>query len=121
MRFRPEQHLRRAADFQRVRAEGRRVDGGAFTLWHAPRPADTGKAPAPARAGFVASRAAVGGAVARNRARRRLREAFRRQQPLAPAGRDLILVARAAAGRMDFVELECRLAEACRKISMPAT
>jgi len=147
MRFRPEQHLRRASDFQRVRAEGRRFDCGAFTLWHAPRPAGASgdsaphdgaaaqdnvsstrpgvKTPSsaaesgPARAGFVASRAAVGGAVARNRAKRRLREAFRRQQLLAPAGRDLILVARPAACRLPFAELERRLADACRKISAP--
>jgi ribonuclease P protein component len=149
MRFRPEQHLRRAADFQRVRVEGRRFDCGAFTLWHAPRPtsesrtffppdgteasaiatstpsavksASTTQEPGPARAGFVASRSAVGGAVQRNRAKRRLREAFRRQQLLAPAGRDLILVARATAGRLPFAELERRLAEACRKISAPVS
>jgi ribonuclease P protein component len=159
MRFRPGQHLRRAADFQHVRAVGRRFDCGAFTLWHAPRrtndapptasvtaaettPTSTGvhadaagsphlkqeevvtpitlKSPAPARAGFVASRAAVGGAIARNRAKRRLREAFRRQQLLTPAGHDLILVARAAAGRLAFAELERRLADACRKI-FPST
>jgi len=158
MRFRPGQHLRRAADFQHVRTEGRRFDCGAFTLWHAPRrankapkdqllaptdaalpatpatagentspaplPKETGtpvanKNPAPARVGFVASRAAVGGAIARNRAKRRLREAFRRQQLLTPDGHDLILVARAAAGRLAFAELERRLADACRKIFAP--
>jgi ribonuclease P protein component len=132
MRFRPGQHLRRAADFQHVRTMGRRFDCGAFTLWHAPRRADqtpaalllpptdtvpaARKNPAPARVGFVASRAAVGGAIARNRAKRRLREAFRRQQLLTPAGHDLILVARAAAGRLPFAELERRLADACQKI-----
>ena len=31
MRFRPEQHLRRQADFRAVREEGRRVECGAFT------------------------------------------------------------------------------------------
>jgi ribonuclease P protein component len=116
MRFRAEQHLRRQLDFQRVRAQGRRFDCGAFTLWHVARPpAEAGTA----RVGVVASRAAVGGAVARNRAKRRLREAFRRQQTLAPSGHDLLLVARGAINRLESGEIEQRLAAACRKIFPP--
>ena len=46
--------------------------------------------PGPPAVGIVASRS-VGGAVARNRARRRLREAVRKVPP--PAGTDTVIVA----------------------------
>jgi ribonuclease P protein component len=118
MRFRPEQHLRRQLDFQRVRDQGRRHQCDAFTLWHVARPAaEAGLA----RVGFVASRAAVGDAVRRNRAKRRLREVFRRHQQLTPPGHDLLLVARTALNRLESGELERRFTDACRKVFPPAT
>jgi ribonuclease P protein component len=118
MRFRPEQHLRRQLDFQRVRELGRRHHCDAFTRWHVARPADEPKL---TRVGFVASRAAVGDAVRRNRAKRRLREVFRRHQELAPPGHDLLLVARTALNRQATAELGRRFADACRKVFPPAT
>jgi ribonuclease P protein component len=119
-RFRPEQHLRRAGDFRRVREQGRRIDGGAFTLWWRCREA-AGGAPdtGPARVGVVASTAAVGSAVRRNAAKRRLRELFRRNQQLVPAGMDLILIARSALNRLRFPVVESRFAEACRRLAEP--
>ncbi len=111
MRFRPEQHLRRPGDFRTIREQGRRIDCGAFTLWWLAHPAS-----APARIGFVASSAQVGSAVARARAKRRLREVFRRHQALVPAGCDLMLVARAAVNRWEFAELEQKFADACRRL-----
>lgn len=127
MRFRAEQHLRRALDFQHVRTHGRRHDCGAFMLWYA-RQAPPGAFPdapdqekrAPsashARVGFVASRAAVGNAVQRARAKRRLREAFRHHQALVPPGYDLMLVARGSLNRLEYPEIEQRFVTACRKI-----
>jgi len=48
----------------------------------------------PTRVGFVASRKGVGGAVQRNRARRRLREIVRRRFPrMAPTGYWMVFVA----------------------------
>lgn len=125
MRFRAEQHLRRALDFQHVRTHGRRHDCGAFMLWYA-RQAVPPAAPnaaenmsddsTPARLGVVASRAAVGNAVQRARAKRRLREAFRHQQTLVPPGHDLLLVARGSLNRLEYREIERRFTDACRKI-----
>jgi ribonuclease P protein component len=129
MRFRAEQHLRRAADFQNVRTHGRRYDCGAFVLYYAPRLApragapvplepDAPRAPAapPARAGFVASRSAVGDAVARARAKRRLRERFRAHQEAFPPATDLIFVARRSLNGLEPAALEQRFLDLCRKL-----
>jgi ribonuclease P protein component len=128
MRFRREQHLRRQSDFRAVRELGRRIDCGAFTLWHLSRTApDTGEVtpasihpsdakPAAIRLGVVASTAAVGPAVQRNRAKRRLRAIFRENQGLVPAGTDLLLVARAAVNRWENRELTEKFIGACRRL-----
>jgi ribonuclease P protein component len=117
MGLRAAQRLRRNADFRATREQGRRCDCGAFLLvWR-----QRGERPSTrARVGVVASRAAVGEAVARNRARRRLRELFRRHQQEVPPGFDLILTARAAVNRVAFAELEQRFATACRNIATPS-
>ena len=115
MRLRAGQHLRRNADFGAVREQGRRTDCGAFLLTWRVRPT-TG----PARVGFVASRAAVGNAVHRNRAKRRLREIYRKHQHLVPANLDLVLTARAALLRLEFCEVEARFTTACLKFTPPA-
>jgi len=87
MRYRPEQHLRRTAEFTAVRAVKLGRECGPFAFHLAP-----GK-PGLRRAGFIASKR-VGNAVARNRAKRRLREIFRLHQMCLPESCDLILVAR---------------------------
>ena len=136
MRFRAEQHLRRQSDIRVVREQGHRVDCRAFTVWwklRAPSPIAptnslddlSAKAAAPAealaksgaRVCVIASTAAVGAAVQRNRAKRRLRELFRHQQPLVPAGSDLLLIARAAAVKQPMPELAQKFSDACRQIS----
>ena len=121
MRFRPEQHIRRQSDFRAIRERGRRYTCGAFTFWCLRRDADYEAAPADLRrAGFIASTAAVGHAVRRNRAKRRLREIFRRHQQNLPAGTDSLLSARAAAIETPVPDLEARFLDACRKASPPA-
>lgn len=115
MRLRPEQRLRRNDDFRAVREQGRRIDCGAFQLTWCIRP--PGEPAGPARVGVVASRAAVGGAVQRNRAKRRLRSLYRQHQHLVPPGLDLVLTARAALLRLDFAEAARRFAHACGKLA----
>ncbi|MBA3848467.1 MAG: ribonuclease P protein component [Opitutus sp.] len=112
------QRVKRNRDFHAAREHGRRADCGAFLLvWHA-RPAPDSAAPA--RAGVVASKAALGNAVQRNRAKRRLREIFRKHQHAVPAGHDLVLTARPALLRLPFAEVEKNFLAACRKLG-PAT
>ena len=121
MRFRPEQHLRRAAEIRVVREKGRRIDCRAFTLWWKPREMETnasvGAATAWPRVCVIASTSAVGHAVLRNRAKRRLREVFRHQQNRVPASCDLLLIARAAANQWPLPDLEKKFTEACELIA----
>lgn len=90
------ERLRRAAEFQAVFQHGSRHERSSFVaLWQ----------PAPARrVGFAVSRQ-VRSAVARNRARRRIREAYRQTRGQVPDGIALILVARPSAGTRPFPEL----------------
>src|ERR671933_2531462 len=74
--------------FRSVFTSGRSHARGSVVLYTAKRP-DGG----PPRAGFVVSRK-VGGSVARNRAKRLLREALRLEGRGLPEGLDLVLVAR---------------------------
>ena len=126
MRFRPEQHLRRQSDIRAVREHGRRVDCRAFTVWWkhrelpAPEKAAAIGASAVARVCVIASTAAVGDAVRRNRAKRRLREIFRHQQHRVPATCDLLLIARAAVTQRPMPELEQKFTEACGQIAPAA-
>lgn len=114
MKLRAGQRLRRNDDFRAVREQGRRIDCGAFLLTWRVRPAES--SPGQSRVGVVASRAAVGNAVHRNRAKRRLREIYRRHQSLVPAGLDLVLTARMALLRLDFPEVSRRFTQACAKL-----
>ncbi len=120
MRFRPEQHLRRPSDIRGVREQGRRIDCRVFTLWWKPRATDKPILPVP-RVCVIASTAAVGHAVLRNRAKRRLRELFRAQQARVPPHCDLLLIARAAATTIPQAELEKKFIDACRQIPSAPT
>lgn len=89
--------LKRRAEFLRVAAEGRRVPLEEFVLQVRRR--EDG---APARIGFTMTKR-LGGAVVRNRARRRLREAARAvlgERPL--FGCDLVLIGRIGAVSAPF-------------------
>lgn len=71
---------------------------------------------APIRVGFTASRK-VGGAVRRNRARRRLRAAVRQVMPArAKAGHDFVVIARAGTLRRPFGALVADLETALKRL-----
>jgi ribonuclease P protein component len=120
MRFRAEQHLRRQSDIRAVREQGRRIECGAFTLWwksREPSSSAAGSSELPSRVCIIASTKAVGGAVQRNRAKRRLREVFRLRQSHVPAGCDMLLIARHAATAAPLPELAQRFTSACNQIA----
>jgi putative membrane protein insertion efficiency factor/ribonuclease P protein component len=112
MRFGRHQHLRTARDFERLRGQGKGRETGLF-LWQWADPADA-SAPANRRLGIIATRR-LGGAVERNRAKRRLRAVFRLHQAALPPSGDLLLVARPRCLRATFSELEAKFLHCARK------
>ena len=78
--------LRSSLEIAEVKASGRVLRGELCMLLVLARPGD------PTRVGFIASKKGVGGAVERNRARRRLREILRRRWPRMPLTGYWILV-----------------------------
>ena len=85
--FRPSARLRHRGEFMVVQGRGRRVSGRYLTLLGHPNRVGHD------RLGIIASKR-VGGAVARNRAKRRLREVFRRAPEAAAPALDLVAIAR---------------------------
>jgi ribonuclease P protein component len=113
MRFRRRQRLRTGAEFDAVFKRGARLDGRLFLLVAAAngRPFD--------RLGLAVSRR-VGGAVARSRARRLLREGFRRIDRAPGPGLDLVVVARAPLVRRGQAEVDRELRERVLRLPGPA-
>lgn len=126
MLFRAEQHLRRPGDIRAVRERGQRLECRAFTVWWKQRgagEATTANAGGPAgdsaaRVCVIASTSAVGNAVRRNRAKRRLREVFRHRQTAVPSDCDLLLIARRAVNEWRMTELETAFTDACRRMTV---
>ncbi len=96
-RFPRSARLLRHSDFERVYKQGRRHFSSSFTVFYWPRPevqTEPTRAGAPAlhglRVGFTVGRA-LGGAVQRNRMKRRLREAVRISFPLTEIAADVVI------------------------------
>jgi ribonuclease P protein component len=98
-RFPRTARLLRHADFERVYKQGRRHFSASMTVFYWPRPEEVqtqertrAGAPAPhgLRVGFTVGRA-LGGAVQRNRMKRRLREAVRLTPPPAGVAADVVI------------------------------
>ena len=112
--------LRRRADFLRVAAARRKWATPGLVLQVAGRPeqakaADKRVAPAP-RVGYTVSRK-VGGAVARNRARRRLKAAARQVMAQhAHPELDYVVIGRAATIERDFAALMHDLEQAMKRL-----
>src|SRR5262245_52613224 len=83
MKFRPAERIRRRADFQSVYARGVRLRGRYSTTFILPNESGIG------RLGIAATKK-LGGAVLRNRAKRLIREVFRRNK--IAAGCDVVVV-----------------------------
>ncbi|WP_437899712.1 ribonuclease P protein component [Sorangium sp. So ce124] len=122
--FPRERRIRRRAEFVRIQNGGHRVStrhllilvaaptegaarggaprGGGVKSAAAPVPSG------PSRLGLVASRK-VGGAVSRNRAKRLLREAFRRFPELFPERVDIVVILRTGAGSLGLDDVLAEL------------
>lgn len=109
----PPARLKTRAEFLRA-TKGRRLRKACFSLQMIARP-DAAE-PQPARFGFTVTKK-LGGAVVRNRIRRRLKEALRRAPELsARPGHDYVIVAQLAALTEDFIKLQTQLSQAIAEI-----
>jgi ribonuclease P protein component len=99
-------------EFRRVLADGARASSGSVGAV-ALRANDEG----PARVGITATKR-VGGAVSRNRARRRLREAIRPCISKLEPGTELVLVARPEIAGRPWSELTQDVVKALRKVGI---
>lgn len=103
--------LTRSTDFQRVRRSGKSYAHPLVVLI-----VTSSDHPCP-RVGVVVGRS-LGGAVRRNRAKRRLRAAMHPLMPLIPAGHDLILIARPALLEATFREVQETLQALLRRAGL---
>lgn len=94
-----QERLRRRVEFERLYREGTKIDGGGVILFW--QPGGPGR-----RVGISVSRR-IGGSVKRNRARRRLREAYRLNKGLLSERTDVLLVCRPQVLMQTFEET-CR-------------
>lgn len=97
--------------FRRLYAKGDCAVGGFLVLYC--RRNGTGRS----RLG-ITSGTKLGHAVVRNRARRRLREAYRLNEHRLKPGYDIVLVARHAAVDGDFAELQRSFLRLCKKVKL---
>lgn len=92
--------LLKHADFDRVYRQGRRHLGSHMSVFYLPQPQATGP-----RVGLTVGRA-VGGAVTRNRIKRRMREAIRMHLEELSFAIDIVFNPRKSAAEAKFVDLE---------------
>lgn len=115
LRLTQAQRLERSWEFERARKEGQRVVKGCLILnW---RSAGDGQDQEVSRVGVVTSRK-IGNAVVRSRARRLLREVFRRHQHDFVRSLDLVLVARQSIAEKDYAQVERDFVSAARQAKL---
>jgi ribonuclease P protein component len=99
-RFRRADRVRRRPEYEAIYEQGRRQSGRLMTVFLQPNGLDR------SRLGIAATRK-FGPAVARNRAKRLVREAFRRNRP--PAGLDIVVIPRREMLEADYAHVEADL------------
>src|SRR5215210_7628465 len=117
-RFDSSVRLRSRVEFTAVQQQGRRVSARFFTVLARPNASGAD------RLGLIASRR-LGGAVARNRAKRRLRAAFRllpdHARGTGPASLDLVVIARREVVDAPFSSITTDLETAIQRVRRTAT
>ena len=114
LKFGRAMRIKQGRDFSRVRQEGERLVLGCMIANWRKLPADSTH-----RLGLVTS-GKIGNAVVRNRARRLMREAFRRHQHDLLQPVDLVLVARNSIAGKEFASVEKDFLTILRKAGLLA-
>jgi ribonuclease P protein component len=110
-RFTKKQRLLRHADFERVYKQGRRHFGAHMTVFYLARSSGAPAVDVGTRVGFTVSKA-LGGAVQRNRMRRRLREAVRLHGIAPGVDADVVINPKRSLLTADFSALTNEVAKA---------
>ena len=105
------QRLLKHADFERVYKQGRRHFAAHMTVFYLARAGETADGSVGSRVGFTVSKA-LGGAVQRNRMKRRLREAVRLQGVPAGLNADIVINPKRTLLTSDFPDLRNEIAKA---------
>jgi ribonuclease P protein component len=109
-RFPRSARLLRHADFERVYKQGRRHFSASITVFYWPRPES--ETPATGlRVGFTVGRV-LGGAIQRNRMKRRLREAVRMTRPVTGIAADVVINPKKSLLTADFAALKNEVSRA---------
>ncbi len=108
-RFPKSARLLKHADFDHVYQNGKRQFSGHMTLFFLPRESGS------PRVGFTVGRV-LGGAVQRNRIKRRLREAVRHQLPGLGVPVDVVINPKKSVLTVEFTQLEAEVAKAFERI-----
>jgi len=107
--------LRKHADYQLVYKSGRKQFAKQIAYFHALRPAERRSDTTGPRIGLTVPKA-LGGAVDRNRIKRRMREAVRAALPLLTSPVDVILHPRRTVIDLDFAQLKREVAQIFRSV-----
>jgi ribonuclease P protein component len=110
--------LRKHADYQRVYRESRRYSSPSMSYFFRERSTEDPAGTQP-RVGLTAGRV-LGGAVERNRIRRRMREAVRLHLNVLPPRVDVVLHPRKTVLDMDFARLEREVARVFSTVTVGA-
>jgi ribonuclease P protein component len=115
LKFPRDRRIKQGRDFQRIKTQGRRLVHGSLIINWVELPPGSAS-----RLGVITSRK-VGAAVARSRARRLMRESFRRHQLELRQPIDLIVVARPSMAGKGFAEVENDYLTALRRARLLIT
>jgi len=105
------QRLLKHADFERVYKQGRRHFASHMTVFYLVRASEMADGSVGSRVGFTVSKA-LGGAVQRNRMKRRLREAVRLQGVPAGMDADIVINPKRTLLTAEFADLRNEIAKA---------
>jgi ribonuclease P protein component len=105
-----DERLRKRSGFMEVQGRGKKLHTDSFLVFVLPRKDGL----APPRLGITVSKK-VGDAVLRNRVKRLVREAFRRNKALFPQGLDVVFIAKRNAVETEFDQVVREIQRLCHR------